>query len=183
MAEGKTTAADKSRCYRHDGRKVYCKVAWSISSIPSSDNRVEWHEKTLLWWRNTYSPLAKECLLHSYGHHELGVVGAGRQPSMQCQEWTSDGTSFQEVANQDGVRALAAHCRLYPSHLQHSDLLGVMVWCAYATNTMVGYLNPQDFLSWRVKKGNNRHSTWSFQVHCITYPVSSRIRTTINSSA
>jgi hypothetical protein len=41
MAEGKTAAADKSRCCRHDGRKVYCKVAWSISSTPSSDNRVE----------------------------------------------------------------------------------------------------------------------------------------------
>lgn len=98
MAEGKTAAGDKSRCCRHDGRKVYCKVAWYISSIPSSDSRVEWHEKTLLWWRNTYSPLAKECLLRSFCHHEFGVVGTGRQPSMQCQEWASDGTSFQEVA-------------------------------------------------------------------------------------
>jgi len=186
MAEGKTAAADKSRCCRHDGRKVYCKVAWSISSTPSSNNRVEWHEKTLVWWRNTYSPLAKECLLRSYCHHEFGVVGAGRQPSMQCQEWASDGTSFQEVATKTEYMPSPRNVASI-HHTNNMLTWGAMVRCAvyYKHRTiMVWYLNPQDFLSWRVKKETTGTTARTLHiVPCTAYPISSRIRTTTNSSA
>jgi hypothetical protein len=55
------------------------------------------------------------CLLRAFCQHDQhGVEEAGPPPTIQCHEWTSEGASSQKAADQDEVRALAAHCRFYP---------------------------------------------------------------------